>query len=331
MDTAKILIVDDRPENLLVLESLIDEPGIELVKATSGDEALTKTLDHDFALVLLDVQMPDMDGYEVAELMRGSRHTKNIPIIFVTAGQKDQAHIFKGYDSGAVDFLYKPLEPIILKGKIAVFLELYHQRKSLKDKTMELDKRLFELEELQQQLEETNEQLVLLSTTDGLTKILNRRRFDEILYEEWKRSMRIKKPLAILMADIDHFKTFNDYFGHPRGDEILKLVAQVLDSTVHRQGDRVARYGGEEFIAILPDTDLKGAEEVAANMVNAVFQQKVAHPMGVQDKRLTISVGATSVIPDTSMDPLDIINAADIKLYAAKNEGRNCWKSCLYK
>ncbi len=198
MKKVKILIVDDRPQNLLVLESLIDEPGVELVKANSGDEALMQTLDHDFALVLLDVQMPGMDGYEVAELMRGNKKTKNIPIIFVTAKQKEQAHIFKGYDSGAVDYLFKPLEAFILKGKIGVFLELYRQKEELQDKTLELDKRLEELQKLQKQLEKTNKKLTLLSTIDGLTSLLNRRSFDEIYYEEWQRCTRNKQKLSSL-------------------------------------------------------------------------------------------------------------------------------------
>ena len=148
MSRAKILIVDDRPENLLVLESLLDEPDIELIKADSGNEALRKILDHEFALVLLDVQMPDMDGYEVAELLRGNKKTRHVPIIFVTAKNKEDASIFKGYDSGAVDYLFKPLEPVILKSKVGVFLELYRHKEELLAKTRELDRRLADLEEI---------------------------------------------------------------------------------------------------------------------------------------------------------------------------------------
>ncbi len=326
MSKAKVLIVDDRPENLFVLESLIDEPDVELVRANSGNEALAKILDHDFALVLLDVQMPGMDGYEVAELMRGNKQTKHIPIIFVTAKHKEQASIFRGYDSGAVDYLFKPLEPVILKGKIAVFLELYRHKKELQDKTQELDKRLADLEELKGLLEKTNAQLTQLSKMDGLTGLLNRRTFDEILYEEWQRGIRFKQPLSILLIDIDHFKAYNDTYGHTLGDDALKEVARKLATSAQRHVDKVARYGGEEFVVILPETDEKGAELMAKRICTAVYQLKIEHVGSSEEKRLTVSVGASTTIPSIDIDPLHAIEVADMKLYEAKAAGRNCWR-----
>ncbi|CAG36519.1 GGDEF domain-containing response regulator [Desulfotalea psychrophila] len=329
MTQIKILIVDDRPENLLVLESLIDNAEIELVKATSGNAALAATLDHDFALVLLDVQMPGMDGYEVAELMRCNKNTKNIPIIFVTAEHKEKAQIFKGYDSGAVDYLFKPLEPVILKGKIGVFLELYQHKEELEKKSIELDNRLCELEELQQQLEETNEQLTLLSTRDGLTGLLNRRYFDEIYQEELQRSLRLGSELSLLLIDVDNFKAYNDSFGHLVGDNALKAVANALCKSVKRHVDRVARYGGEEFVVILPDTDLKGAEHVAERMRNEVLGLQVSHPRNKPQGLLTISLGVSSVIPKADIELNTLLSVADARLYAAKNAGRNCWRSAI--
>ncbi|MEE4241163.1 MAG: diguanylate cyclase [Desulfopila sp.] len=327
MSTAKILIVDDRPENLFVLESLIDAPDVELIRAASGNEALAKVLDHDFALVLLDVQMPGMDGYEVAELMRGNRITRNIPIIFVTAKHKEQASIFKGYDSGAVDYLFKPLEPVILKGKVGVFLELYRQKKELEDKTRELDRRLADLEELKSLLERTNQQLTHLSKVDGLTGILNRRSFDEILKDEWQRGIRNKQPLSILLADIDYFKPYNDSYGHILGDDILKLVARTLSGAAFRHVDKVARYGGEEFAFILPDTDITGAELMAERVRSDVFHLNIEHSGSPQEKRLTVSVGVATTLPQLSLDPLQALEFADVKLYEAKASGRNCWCS----
>jgi CheY-like chemotaxis protein len=136
-----ILLVDDRPENLLVLEGLLDCPEFNLVKAGSGNEALSLLLDHDFALVLLDVQMPEMDGFETAELMRGMEKTKQVPIIFVTAISMESRHVFKGYESGAVDYLFKPIEPIFLKTKVKVFCELYKQRKIIQEQLDEIEKK----------------------------------------------------------------------------------------------------------------------------------------------------------------------------------------------
>ena len=128
---SNILLVDDRPENLLALEGILSAPDLNLVKATSGNEALSAVLEHNFALILMDVQMPDMDGFETARLMRGLEKTRQIPIIFVTAINKDQKHIFEGYDSGAVDYLFKPIDPEILKSKVTIFIELFKQKKKL--------------------------------------------------------------------------------------------------------------------------------------------------------------------------------------------------------
>ena len=140
INRTNVLIVDDRPENLLALESLLENPSLNILKANSGNEALSLVLQHDFALVLLDVQMPEMDGFETAELMRSSKKTKHIPIIFVTAISKEQQHIFKGYEAGAVDYLFKPLDPHILQSKVKIFLDLHRQKMSLEQTTADLTK-----------------------------------------------------------------------------------------------------------------------------------------------------------------------------------------------
>ena len=146
-----ILIVDDRPENLLSMESLIESPELNIVRASSGNEALGLMLDYEFAIVLLDVQMPGMDGFETAELMRGSEKTKHVPIIFVTALSKDQKYVFRGYESGAVDFLFKPLEPEILKSKVKVFCEIYRQKRIIQNQLTEIEEKN---DVLQRQLKE---------------------------------------------------------------------------------------------------------------------------------------------------------------------------------
>ncbi len=164
VERTNILIVDDRPENLLALESLLENPSLNIIKANSGNEALGLVLEHDFALVLLDVQMPEMDGFETAELMRSSQKTKHIPIIFVTAISKEQQHIFKGYEAGAVDYLFKPLDPHILQSKVKIFLDLHRQR-------MSLEKTNKKILEQQKQLEETNKQLeVAISKAESASR-----------------------------------------------------------------------------------------------------------------------------------------------------------------
>ncbi|SHJ25505.1 diguanylate cyclase domain-containing protein [Halodesulfovibrio aestuarii] len=329
MGIAKVLIVDDRPENLLTLESLLEQPGIEVVRANSGEEALGHMLDHDFALILLDVQMPGMDGYEVAELMRGNRKTKHIPIIFVTAEGKGKAQVFKGYESGAVDYLFKPLDAHIFKSKVGVFIDLFHHKVALEQKSLELDQKLVELEELQQQLEQTNEQLLLLSITDGLTGLLNKRQFNANFSHEWKRAYRNKSPLSLIVIDIDYFKAYNDTYGHTKGDECLVQVAQALADTVKRDVDRTARVGGEEFAIILPDTELAGAQHVAERVRDNVELLAIQHKGSPVSEHVTVSVGAASIIPTQKEDTLSLIKAADAALYKAKGDGRNMCCSAM--
>lgn len=324
MIPATILIVDDRPENLLTLEYLLESPDLEIVKATSGHEALEKTFDHDFALIILDVQMPDMDGYETAEYLRKHSRTQHIPIIFLSAAQKETQHIFKGYDAGGVDYILKPFEPVVLKSKIGIFLELYRQRHQLEIKTRELDAKLIELEEVRQQLEEKNEQLQFLSTRDSLTGLINRRRFDEIMDAEWKRGVRNQWPVAVVLIDIDFFKAYNDCYGHLAGDETLRRVAAGLADSLPREVDRVARYGGEEFIAVLPNTDIQGAVRVGERIRENVRALDIEHKKARKIGFVTVSVGVSAVVPGDMTAHDQLIITADNALYQAKDEGRNC-------
>ncbi len=322
-DQLNILIVDDRPENLLSLEVLLDNPELNIVKAESGNEALGCMLDYDFALVLLDVQMPEMDGFETAELMRSSLKTKHLPIIFVTASHTQKHYIFKGYDTGAVDYLFKPLEPAVLNSKVEVFLELQRQKNQLQAKTRELDAKILELKEAQIQLKERNEQLKLLSSLDGLTHIHNRRRFDEVLQSEWKRATRSGEPLCLIMLDVDYFKAYNDHYGHPAGDFCLQRIAKSLSSVFKRPMDIVARYGGEEFCAILPGTDLEGGAKVAENLRRVVEQLAMEHAESAEFGRITVSLGVSAIVPCLETYSTDLLKAADKALYRAKSLGRN--------
>lgn len=321
---AKILIVDDRVENLITLESLLDEFNVELIRAMSGEEALAHTLDHDFALILLDVQMPGMDGYEVAELMRGSSKTKSIPIIFVTAESRDNNYIFKGYEAGAVDFLLKPLNALIFRSKVGVFIELFEQKEALRKKTLEFDQKLAELEELQQQLEETNEQLLMLSTTDSLTGLYNRRKYRELLEEEWHRASRSGTSLSLIIMDVDKFKLYNDSFGHHTGDDCLRKIADGLSALELRQIDKVARIGGEEFAIILPDTSKEGAELVAERIRKMVEDLEIEHIPESGGRCVTASLGVSCVVPEKDTELSLLSEAADNALYMSKDKNRNC-------
>lgn len=321
----KILVVDDKPANLFTMKQLLEseELDINVITAGSGLIALEKTLQFNFSLILLDVQMPEMNGYETAELLRGSKRTKFIPIIFVTANSREENNIFKGYESGAVDYLFKPINTSILLSKIRVFIELGQQKIHLEDKTLELDIKIKELEALKHELELKNTILEQLTLEDGLTSLANRRCFDLTLISEWKRGQRFKQPLSLVMIDIDHFKPYNDTYGHQEGDICLKRVASALSSTLKRQCDVVARYGGEEFIAILPDTDSPGAVQVADRMLHAVEQMNIFHSTSETLDHVTVSLGVATVIPVQGSLPGFMLKAVDKALYEAKAGGRN--------
>jgi diguanylate cyclase (GGDEF)-like protein len=318
-ETISILIVDDREENLTVLCSILERPNLNIVKATSGNEALALVLDYEFAVALLDVQMPNMDGFEMAELMRGNKKTQNIPIIFITANSKDQKCIFKGYEVGAVDYLFKPIEPIILKSKVNIFIDLYKQKKLLEQQMEVLKAKIEELT----QLKEANWKLENMSMLDFLTQIPNRRNFDLYIQDSWRKAIRDKSSISIIMIDIDYFKLFNDNYGHLAGDESLVKVASSIVASFSRPGDFVARYGGEEFIVILPDTRLEGAVVIAEKIRKTVEDASIPHEFSRIAGHVTVSLGVTSKSPNKTDSIEDFINLADQAMYMAKIQGRN--------
>lgn len=321
-DSINILIVDDRAENLLVMESILENTECNIVKAISGNEALSLMLDYDFALVLLDVQMPEMDGFETAELMRSNSKTKCIPIIFVTAISKEQKCIFKGYEVGAVDYLFKPIEPVILRSKVKVFLELYKQKKLVEEQAVILEMKIKELSELR----ETNSKLEHLSVRDGLTGISNRRYFDQYMEMSWKTCARSEKPLSLIMADIDYFKAYNDNYGHLQGDDCLIQVAKGIEACVKRPMDFAARYGGEEFAVVLPETDGDGAMMVAENIRKRIEELELPHEFSNAGKSVTLSLGVATLLPSQEQSIEELICKADKALYKSKSSGRNTVK-----
>lgn len=323
LSVPKILVVDDQPANLLVMESLLEGMAADVVSAASGTKALALMLEHEFALVLLDVQMPEIDGFETATLMRGKKQTRHLPIIFVTAISKEDEHIFRGYETGAVDYLFKPIDSHILRSKVEIFLELDRQRRLLSSKSAELDRKVQELLAVKAQLEKANKQLNGLSLTDALTGLANRRCFQEVLQTEWRRAMRNKRPLTLILADIDAFKPFNDTYGHVAGDQCLVEIAAVIKSPLMRPSDLAARYGGEEFAILLPDTALKGGVYLAEEIRREVEKLKITHAGSETDGHVTMSFGVASVVPNQDLVELDLVCAADKAMYSAKEEGRN--------
>ncbi len=289
-----ILIVDDEPINIKALQLVLGEEH-NLVFATTGEMALQMAVEEPQPdLILMDIVMPGLDGFEVCRLLKNDDRTRNIPVVFLTA-RWETSEEAKGLELGAVDYIRKPFSPPIIKARIRNHLELKKTRDLLEN----------------------------LSTLDGLTNIPNRRRFDEILVHEWNRAVRKKAPISLLFIDIDHFKYYNDHYGHLAGDDCLKAVARVLQSSLGRAADFLARFGGEEFIILLPDTKESGCRHLAEAIRSAVEKLDIEHRDSPVADHLTVSIGAVTCIDVTKCDRELLLEHADRLLYQAKHEGRN--------
>ncbi len=304
----KTLVIEDSKSSLNLLCKYIQKIGITPVPADTGAKGIELFVQERPDLVLLDIIMPDIDGFEVARQIRQlEAPTDWTPIIFLSSLNKDR-DIEMGIAAGGDDYLLKPISEIVLAAKIRAMQRIIQMRQSLLVLTRKLDA--------------ANQELRRLSSLDGLTGIANRRHFDDILLREWRRAMRNGEEIAILMCDIDYFKPFNDRFGHQSGDECLRQVAHTLTCTMDRGGDLLARYGGEEFVAVLPGTSLNGATFVADQMRLAVERLALPHPESPFG-RVTASFGVASAIAMPETEPHRIVGAADMALYKAKNSGRN--------
>jgi len=290
---ARLLIVDDALGNLMILSKKLGEQ-YQVQTAQSGQEALD-ILENgaNIDLILLDVMMPEMDGYEVCRRLKQDSDTQEIPIIFVTSRSRVQDEAF-GLSLGAVDYITKPFSIAIVRARVRTHVELKRSRDHLR----------------------------ALSQLDGLTGISNRRRFDEVLEREWRRCMRRGDELSLMMIDIDRFKDYNDSLGHPQGDRCIQKIAQALTAQVRRSSDELARYGGEEFAAILPNTSLLASAQLAESMCQAVRDLKMLH--GAADlEYVSISIGVACLCPGGRLSIEDLLDLADQGLYAAKRAGRD--------
>lgn len=295
MKLPSLLIVDDNPSIIQVIGKMLAGVG-HLRFATRGDQALQLMRAALPDLVLLDAEMPGMSGYEVCAAMKADETLADVPVIFVTGHGETESEV-RGLEAGAVDFITKPVHQALLLARVRTQLRI----KSLTD------------------------ELRRMATTDGLTGLINRRHFDELLRREWQRALRAEAPLAMLMVDVDHFKRYNDHYGHPAGDACLQAVAQALQTVVLRGGDVVGRLGGEEFAVLLPETDEVGAQEVARHAVQAVRALELPHAASATANHVTVSVGVASAVPLSCpfTDVGALMQAADQALYAAKAQGRD--------
>ncbi len=290
----KILIVDDNKQNIDLLLDLFKDD-YKVAVAITPERALKAARGEPKPdIILLDILMPGMDGYEVCTLLKQDGATQHIPIIFVTAVSEvmDEA---RGFAVGGVDYITKPFHPPVVKARVQMHLN--HKRK-------------------QELLEE-------FAFIDALTEIPNRRRLEEVLHREWHRASRSGKPLSLLFLDIDHFKKFNDTYGHGRGDEALRKIAREIHGRLKRAGDFAARYGGEEFVVVLPYSDEDTAKTTACMLSESIDGLGIVHEASPLAPHLTVSIGLVTVQPCPGQSIEHVMQILDKALYAAKSEGRH--------
>lgn len=287
--TPRVLIVDDEPINIEVLVEALE--GFELSFATDGNRALELAASTRPDLILLDVVMPGMDGYDVLRWLKSEPRTQNIPVIFVTA-MSEVGDEERGLAFGAVDYITKPISPAIVRARVRTHIELKRQRDLLEEH----------------------------AAMDGLTGIANRRRFDQELARVWRSAERDGFPLTVMLIDVDHFKRYNDHYGHSPGDECLRRVARALDEAFSRGYDLAARYGGEEF-AVLVGGD-HGPGQVL-RVLRAVRALEIPHAGSEASVFVSVSVGGLTVAPQPGSIAETSLSQADALLYAAKGAGRD--------
>jgi len=288
----KLLVVDDQPINIQVMYQAF-AGDYQVFMATNGEQALHICKTNPPDLVLLDVVMPGMDGFEVCARLKGDDSTNHIPIIFVTA-HSDAAQETHGLSLGAVDFIPKPINPDVVRARVKTHLTLKFQSDLLR-------------------------KLVFL---DGLSGVFNRRYFDQQITMEWARAARNNLPLSLILLDVDYFKLYNDRYGHQAGDDALRIIASTLKSCLRRPADLVARYGGEEFACILPETSYDDALQLAQELERRVREKHIVHESSSVNPSVTISVGLATREPNTSGDVQSLVGLADELLYQAKHTGR---------
>jgi len=319
-----VLIVDDRSENQITACALLEDLDVQLICASSGEEALALLLEHSFAVVLLDVQMPGMDGFETLKMMRQHPRTRHTPVVFVTALSTERRFMVQGYDTGAIDYMVKPLDPHVLRSKVQIFVNLFLLAKELDEKNAALERMAAQLHEA--------------AIKDQLTGLYNRRFVHDLvspetaiarrLHENRKKSKlreAINTDVGFLMIDIDHFKLVNDNHGHDAGDKVLKNFAKRVAESL-RESDSLVRWGGEEFLVLLRRTEPDGVA-IVAERIRASVEATCFNISSSVFLTITCSIGFSRypVKGDNNYSWEEVLTAADKALYLAKTRGRNQW------
>jgi diguanylate cyclase (GGDEF)-like protein len=308
----KVMVVDDEPVIRQVLVNQLALHDYQVAEAVDGPAALQVLEEENPDLVLLDVMMPRMSGFDVCRRIRENVGLGKLPVIYLSAkNQLDD--IVTGLDSGGNDYLTKPISKAELLARVRTQIELLESHRDLEQKVLERTA----------ELHQANTELARLARVDGLTGLANRRHFDEELGRQWSNHQRSQHPISLLLCDVDHFKRYNDQYGHQMGDKTLQTVASILAASAQRPFDLVARFGGEEFVLLLPETDANGAVQVAGVVRRRLEAKCITHVASAVAPVVTLSIGVASHVPQKGEDPALLVKMSDRALYQAKEEGRN--------
>ena len=322
IESPKVLVVDDHPDSLELLSTILTIQKYEVETSEDGISAIQAAKIRPPDVVLLDVNMSSMDGFEVCQQLRANSITAEIPVIFISASNEPFDKV-KAFKEGGNDYITKPFNIDEVIVRVENQLQICRLKAELQRKNARLEQELLMRESIEKKLLDLNEQLSKLAAVDGLTQIANRRTFDDFFTREWQRGQRDKQPLSLIICDIDYFKLYNDNFGHLLGDICLKKVAKTIANTVMRPADLVARYGGEEFAVILPQTPAHNALQVAKAIGQEIEKLAIPHPKSQVSDYLSLSLGVSCAIPQPKYTKKQLLVAADKALYQAKKQGRN--------
>lgn len=288
----KILIVDDSVVQAAQLRSILEEE-YDITVAQTAEDGLRQASNENYALILLDVVMPGMDGFTLLKKLQEEIITQSVPVILITS-LSDALNEQRGLLLGAVDYITKPFHPLIVQARVSTHIKLYNYRRQVEQQSM----------------------------TDQLTGIANRRKYEQYSVTKWQEAARLQVPFSICMLDIDRFKVYNDSFGHPAGDKVIAAVAKTLSEHLNRSTDFLARYGGEEFVVLTLGDPTEKIFEHLKKIRQAVEDLHIPHDPSVSPW-VTISAGGVTVRPQVGSAYDFYLKVADTMLYDAKKQGRN--------
>jgi diguanylate cyclase (GGDEF)-like protein len=301
-DTPVILTVDDDMATRKMIGRNLRSEGYKIVEATNGNQCLELYTQVQPDIVLLDAIMPGMDGFECCQKLQELIASPFVSPVLMITGLDDETSVDRAFDAGAADFVTKPIHWPVLLQRV---------------------KRLIHQSHLYQELEAANEELARLAMEDSLTGIANRRRMDEYLEEEWRKSIQKRSTLSAILCDVDFFKSYNDTYGHLAGDFCLQQVTEAIKESLGQRSHLLARYGGEEFVVILPEVDSNNGLEIAEEIRKTINDLEIPHKMSAIAHHVTLSLGVAVVVAQQKYSPLRLLAKADYALYQAKTTGRN--------